>query len=101
MIVTSYRNVIDLLRGMEADALKDATVIISEPEPTSEEQAEYDVIANWMTHLNVQSYRIRVSGHYYPYQLKTILKTLNPREVKAVHTEKPELLQHLANRLIP
>ena len=99
MIVASYRNVIDLLRGMEADALKDATVIISEPEPTSEEQAEYDVIANWMTHLNVQSYRIRVSGHYYPYQLKTILETLNPKEVKTIHTEKPELLQHLANRL--
>jgi len=101
MIVTSYRNVIDLLRGMEADVLKDATVIISEPEPTSEELAEYDVVANWMTHLNIQSYRIRVSGHYYPYQLKTILKTLNPREVKAIHMEKPELLQHLANRLSP
>lgn len=101
IIVTSYRDVIDLLRGLEADALKDATVIISEPEPTSEELAEYDVVANWMTHLNIQSYRVRVSGHYYPYQLKTILKTLNPKEVKAVHTEKPELLQHLANRLSP
>ena len=70
-----------------------------EKEPASEELAEYDVTANWMSRFNVQSYRIRVSGHYYPYQLKTILKTLNPKEVKPVHTEKPELLQHLVNRL--
>ena len=99
LILTSHHDAVDLLRGMKANVLEDATVIISEPEPASEELAEYDVVANWMARLNVQSYRIRVSGHYYPYQLKTILKTLNPKEVKPVHTEKPELLQHLVNRL--
>ena len=99
LILTSHHDAVDLLRGMKANVLEDAAVIISEPEPASEELAEYDVVANWMARLNVQSYRIRVSGHYYPYQLKTILKTLNPKEVKPVHTEKPELLQHLVNRL--
>jgi len=99
LILTSHHDVIDLLREAEADALRDVTVIISESEPASEELAEYNVVANWMTRLNVQSYRIRASGHYYPYQLKTILETLNPKEVKTIHTEKPELLQHLANRL--
>jgi len=99
IILTPHHNVIDLLREAEADALRNAAVIISEPEPASEELTEYNVVANWMTRLNVQSYRIRVSGHYYPYQLKTILKTLNPREVKPIHTEKPELLKNMVNHL--
>ena len=36
LIVTSYRNVIDLLREAKTDALRDATVIISEPKKGSQ-----------------------------------------------------------------
>ena len=99
LILTSHHDAIDLLRETEPDTLKNMAVILSEPEPASEELTEYDVVANWMAHLNVQSYRIRASGHYYPYQLKTILETLKPKEVKTIHTEKPELLQHLTKHL--
>jgi len=100
IILTSYRNVIDLIREMNADALRDAVVVISEPEPASEEMTEYDVVANWMTRLNIQSYRIRVSGHYYPYQLKRIIETLNPKRVRVIHTEKPEASQRMVEQYL-
>jgi hypothetical protein len=55
--------------------------IISEPEPQIEESSEYTVIANWFLTMGIESYRIRASGHYYQYQLKTILDKVKPRKV--------------------
>lgn len=100
LILTSLRDTIDFLRNVESRMLTDATVILSEPEPPSEEMSEYDVVANWMSRLNVQAYRIRVSGHYYPYQLKMILKTLKPKKVKIVHTRTPRLSQQLVSSIM-
>ena len=57
VILTSHRNVIDMVREADADALGDTVVVISEPEPASEEMTEYNVVANWMARLNVQSYK--------------------------------------------
>jgi len=53
---------------------------IGEPEPQVEEASKYGVIANWLSRIGIQAYRIRVSGHYYPYQLKTILGTIKPKK---------------------
>jgi len=54
-----------------------------------EESSEYTVIANWFSTMGIESYRIRASGHYYQYQLKTILDKVKPRKgVKIIHTEK-------------
>jgi ribonuclease J len=42
--------------------------------------------------MGIESYRIRASGHYYQYKLKTILDKVKPRkDVKVIHTEKPKL----------
>jgi ribonuclease J len=46
--------------------------------------------------MGVEFYRIRVSGHYYPYQLKAILKAVKPRKrIQVVHTENPGLFNLL------
>jgi hypothetical protein len=57
----------------------------------------------------LKSYRIRASGHYYKYQIKTILEKVKPRKsVKMIHTEKPkiflktlkEMNKNLLNKII-
>jgi len=47
--------------------------IISESKPKVAETSEYNVIANWLSIMGVNTYRVRVSEHYYPYQLKSIV----------------------------
>jgi ribonuclease J len=101
LFLVSYREVIDFMKDLNATSnlLKDAVAIISEPEPQIEEASDYDVIANWFLKMAVESYRIRASGHYYPYQLKKILSTIKPRKsIKGIHTERPELFCNLLER---
>ena len=105
LILVSYREIIDLIKDLNltGSLSKDCLAIISEPEPEIEEGSEYNVIANWFSTMGVESYRIRASGHYYQYQLKTILDKVKPRRnVKIVHTEKPQLsLRILEEYTIP
>jgi ribonuclease J len=94
LILVSYREIVDLIKDLNltGNLSKDCLAIISEPEPEMEEGSEYTVIANWFSIMGIESYRIRASGHYYQYQLKTILDKVKPRrDVKIVHTEKPRL----------
>lgn len=91
LFLVSYREIIDLLRDIELTGgfLEDCLAIISEPEPQNEEGSEYTVIANWFSSIGIELYRIRASGHYYQYQLRTILDKIKPRkDVKIIHTEK-------------
>ncbi|HLI45880.1 MAG TPA: hypothetical protein VKU94_01655, partial [Geobacterales bacterium] len=102
LILVSYREIIDLIKDLNlAGSLsKDCLAIISEPEPQIEEGSEYEVIANWFSMLGIESYRIRVSGHYYQYQLKTILEKVKPRKsIKIAHTEKPKLFLKTLKKL--
>ncbi|MGB9960568.1 MAG: MBL fold metallo-hydrolase [Candidatus Bathyarchaeales archaeon] len=94
LIMVSYREIVDLIRDLNLTRRlsKDCLAIISEPEPQIEEGSEYSVIANWFSMMGIESYRIRSSGHYYQYQLKTILKKIKPKKcIKTIHTEKPKL----------
>jgi ribonuclease J len=94
LILVSYREIVDLVRDLNltGSLSKDCLAIISEPEPQIEEGSEYTVIANWFSTMVIESYRIRASGHYYQYQLKTILDKVKPRKgIKIIHTEKPKL----------
>jgi len=65
--------------------------IIIKPEPQVEEGSEYYVITNWFSLMGIEAYRIRTSGHYYQYQLKTILEKVKPKSIKLIHTEEPKL----------
>lgn len=76
LILVSYSEAVDLVKELASAGKlsKDSVFIVSEPEPQVEEASEYEVIANWFSRMGVEFYTIRASGHYYPYQLKTILK---------------------------
>ena len=99
LILTSYRDIIDILRDLRSrDSLKGQPVaILSEPEPEREEHIDYGAFANWLQRLAIQTYRIRASGHYYSYQLSEIIKIIKPKETKPIHTSRPNLLA----RMIP
>jgi len=82
LILVSCREVVDLLRDLAStnpSLLKDAVAILSEPEPEKEEAVEYSVLANWFIKVGMQHYTIRVSGHYYAYELKKILAEIEPK----------------------
>jgi len=103
LILVSYREIIELIKdlNMTGTLSKDCLSIISEPEPQMEEGSEYHVVANWLSLMGIESYRIRASGHYYQYQLETILTKIKPRKnIKIIHTEKPELFQQMLKRII-
>jgi ribonuclease J len=94
LTLVSYREIIDLIKDLSLNGSlsKDCLAIISESEPQIEEGSEYTVIANWFSMMGIESYRIRASGHYYQYQLKTILEKIKPKKrIKIIHTEKPWL----------
>lgn len=98
LILVSYREIVDLIKDLNltGNLSKDCVAIISEPEPQIEEGSEYSVISNWFSMMGVESYRIRVSGHYYQYQLKTMLEKIKPRKsVRLVHTEKPKMFHRV------
>jgi len=90
IIITSYRDVIDLLRDMSAERMlpPNTAAILSEPEPQTEEAQEYAPIRNWFARLGVQAYAMRVSGHYYPHQIRLILETIKPKSVELIHSNQ-------------
>jgi hypothetical protein len=45
-----------------------------EPEPGKEEIFEYSMMSRWLSLYGIHSYRIRVSGHYYPFEIGEILR---------------------------
>ncbi len=67
--------------------------VMSRSEPFSEESAlSLDRLMNWLILYNVKRYyRIHVSGHLSPYQIKDVLDAINPSKVVPVHTEHRDL----------
>jgi len=75
-----------------------AIAILTTPEPLEEEaEIEEETLASWLYSLGVQVYRIRLSGHYYPHELKSILKIVRPKKLVPIHTKHPEVMLVLAN----
>jgi len=98
IILTPYRETVDFLRELRSrdPNIGNPVAVLSEPEPEGEEHIEYGVMANWFTRLGIQHYRIRASGHYYPYQLREVVEAIKPKEIKPIHTLRPELLIRMA-----
>jgi ribonuclease J len=67
--------------------------IFSNSEPINEEsEITYERILNWLTRLNIPSYRIHSSGHIHPLDLKDIVDRITPRYVYIIHSEYPDAL---------
>ncbi|MEM4536524.1 MAG: hypothetical protein QXP92_04725 [Nitrososphaerota archaeon] len=60
---------------------------LSEPEPKIEEAQEYQIIMNWLITLGVNTYLMRVSGHYYPHELRAIINMVKPKITYVIHTK--------------
>ncbi|MGQ9507536.1 MAG: MBL fold metallo-hydrolase, partial [Candidatus Bathycorpusculaceae bacterium] len=94
ILILSYYEIVDLCRKVGKAALqKNIASIITEPEPAVEEMVEYEIVNRWLLRSGIQPYRLRVSGHYYPFEIGEILKTIKPKQVISIHTEHPELMQ--------
>ncbi|MEM1510807.1 MAG: hypothetical protein QW407_04680 [Thermofilaceae archaeon] len=93
LIIAPYSRIVDLLRDLRAEGNlpPNAAVTLSEPEPQVEEAQEYGALMNWFAKLGVQSYAMRVSGHYYPYQLNKIVRILKPKEIELVHSTRTSI----------
>jgi ribonuclease J len=100
LILISYREVIDFLKqlNLSKSYIGEPIAIVSEPEPEREEASEYNVIANWFSKMGIQHYRIRTSGHYYPYELKQIFLTIKPKKILPIHTINPEIILTTADK---
>ena len=77
---------------------RDATAILTIPEPLeAESKAEEKTLAYWLNTLGIQVYRVRLSGHYYPHELRNLLSIIKPKKILPIHTRHPDLLLKLAN----
>ncbi len=75
-----------------------ATAVLTTPEPLeAKSEAEEKTLSYWLYTLGVQVYRIRLSGYYYPHELRNILGTIKPKKLVPVHTRHPSLVLKLAN----
>lgn len=89
VLIAPYNETVDLMRDFkDANVLpNDSAVILTEPEPKIEEAQEYEAVINWSNRLKVQTYLMRTSGHYYPYELKTIINIIRPKKIDIIHTK--------------
>jgi ribonuclease J len=75
------------------DVVEKAIVLLTNPEPMDMAREEEErVLASWLYRLGVQIYRIRVSGHYYPHELREIITSLKPNKLIPIHTEAPDTM---------
>ena len=94
-IITDIARLDEILRKFEplSNHMIMAPVILMISEPASEEAMfETERLLKWLSLYGLQPYNIRISGHYHPYELKTIIQKINPREIIPIHTLFPEFL---------
>ncbi len=92
---------LEMLRQMRIwgeEIPRGATAILTTPEPLeAESEVEEETLAYWLYTLGVQVYRVRLSGHYYPHELRGVLDTIKPKKLIPIHTKYPSLVLKLAS----
>jgi ribonuclease J len=74
--------------------------ILSASEPYNEEmQIDYERMINWLNHYGLPHYRVHVSGHIMPLQLKETLRKIGPKRVFPIHGAYPELFSRFMRDL--
>lgn len=74
------------------------TAVLTSPEPRDEGEMEEETLVYWLSHLGVQVYRLRVSGHYYPFQFSKLINIVNPKRLVPIHTRNPQMMLNMARR---
>jgi ribonuclease J len=82
----------DLEELVEINPKPGSCHILSASEPFNEEmEIDFERLVNWLRHYGLPQYRVHVSGHIMPLQLKTILEEVNASKIFPVHTENADL----------
>ena len=96
LVVQEPTGFLEMLRQMRIwgeELPRGATAILTTPEPLEAElEIEEERLANWLYTLGVQVYRVRLSGHYYPHELRKILNVVKPGKLIPIHTKHPRLM---------
>jgi len=102
VIILDVRHITDYLRLFDVEKIPlGSPVIMLTSEPFEEESIHREeVLLRWLNYYGFQPYRTRISGHYYPYEFKKIIKLIKPRKIIPIHTRRPELMYELASRII-
>lgn len=65
-------------------------------EPFNEEmEISYERMINWIMHFNMNFIQSHCSGHISGADLMSLIKTVNPKKLYPIHTEKPHLFKKL------
>lgn len=100
LLVQEPTGFLEMLRQMKIwgeEIPRDATAILTTPEPLeAESEVEEETLTYWLYMLGIQVYRVRLSGHYYPHELRNILGVIKPRKLIPIHTKHPKLMLALS-----
>ncbi len=93
LIVTDYEsvNVVRAIRKRPSAKEKSLILIVSEPH-TEEFSIELAKQLAWFKLAGIQPYRVRVSGHYLPYEYRELLQALKPKKLIPIHTLSPKTM---------
>jgi len=98
VIFTVKGNLIDFGRRL-SEIIKGSVVISLSTESKAESGEDESVEDNWYKALGFITYRLRISGHYYPYELRIILEYIKPKKVIPIHTDVPLTMCEYINKL--
>jgi len=72
-----------------------------DPEPReSIKEIEEEALKTWLKSFGIQTFRLRLSGHYLPHQFHNIIETLKPKNLIPLHTEEADLMNKLFQKSI-
>lgn len=76
--------------------LTGSVVVLTDPEPKeSIKEVEERALRAWLRGFGIQTFRLRLSGHYLPHQFSQIINALKPKRLIPIHTEETELIIRL------
>jgi len=73
--------------------------IRSKSEPFEEDDAQDEVLMNWVEFLKLDFHQAHASGHASMEEIFGMVKTINPKTVVPVHTEHPELFSRCSQKV--
>jgi len=75
---------------------KNGVYIHSLSEPFNEEmEISYERMHNWLKHFDLRFVQSHCSGHICGPDLKNLITDINPKTLYPIHTEHPDMFQHL------
>ena len=98
VIFTGAGDIPNLLRMMKN--IERVKILLSMEAEAPNEGLFEGPLDEWLNIHNVVTYRVRLSGHYYPHQLRIITQYVRPKKVIPIHTEEAQLMLRLIDKYV-